>query len=87
MKAEDILMDAANLVSGDRKEQHGDAAASWQMIADLWSARLGVTVTAPQALWMMTDVKYSRSVYGQHKADDYMDGCGYIALAGQVKNA
>lgn len=87
MKAKDILEQAASLVSGDRRETHGDAKASYQFIASIWSARLGVTVTAADVCWMMTDVKYSRSKFGAFNNDDFVDGAGYIGLAAEVSDA
>jgi len=40
MKAEEILKTAAELVSGDRHEQHGEVSEQFQCIADLWNLYL-----------------------------------------------
>lgn len=87
MKASDALRVAANLVSGDRADAHGDVRDSFTLIAAMWSARLGVTVTPAQVGWMMGDVKYARSVHGERRDDDFIDGAAYVALEGQVRDA
>lgn len=86
MKAINVLDRAAELVHGDRAESHGDMTASFQYIATLWSARLGVTVTAADVCWCMSDVKFSRSKFGARNEDDFIDGAAYVAMASEVSD-
>lgn len=86
MKASTVLATAATLVDGDRRQKHGDPKVSFGRIAQLWSARLGVTVTPSDVCWMMSDVKFIRSISGENNDDDYVDGAGYIALASEVSD-
>lgn len=50
-------------------------------IAALWSAYLGVPVTAHDVGWMMALVKASRSKHDPGNVDNYVDAHGYVAIA------
>jgi len=80
----DILRKAGNLITGDRAKQHGDFVKNHENIAKLFSAFINTDVTTSDALLMMAQVKLARTKEGQHNIDDYIDACGYIALAGQL---
>lgn len=90
-QAAKILRMAADLVEGDRAAAHGDAADSYRHIAALWNAYLGFKlrhgITADEALMMQALVKIGRSRHGRSNPDDYVDGAGYIGLAGAVHEA
>lgn len=94
-----ILNQAAKLV-GKERVTHGSVVESFTMIADLWSTYINnvtahrsgvggpfppVHLDARDVLNMMADVKKVRSVYGDnHAIDNYVDGAGYISLAGML---
>ena len=80
-------MAGADLVSGVRHETHGNAEHSFNRIAELWSAYLGITVTASDYAMLMALMKIGRTMYGSHNVDDYIDGAAYIALAEDVRDA
>lgn len=88
VQAADILRTAADLVSGDRNETHGDARENLSNIADLWNAYLGskpdFIVSGRDVAVMMSLLKVARTTTGTHNPDDYIDICGYAALAGMV---
>ena len=88
MEARELLLRAADLVSGDRAQQHGPLLEAHQNIAALWNAYLDGQVTAPiradQVLVMMALLKIGRTKTGAHNEDDYTDAAGYMALAGEV---
>ncbi len=75
---------AAELVAGDRAASHGDAAATFATIAALWSAYLGVAVSAADAAQMLALVKMARARHGRKLADHFIDQAGYAALAGAL---
>lgn len=94
-----ILNTAAKMVGTERGPQHGDVAESFQAIAEAWSVYINAAITrrtgiapvppihldARDVLWMMADVKRYRAVIGDpHHADNYIDGAGYISLAGML---
>jgi hypothetical protein len=88
MKASDIAQKAADLVSGDRAQTHGDMAENFERIGDLWSAYLGKRLdsglSAVDVGNMMALLKIARTLSGQVNADDFIDGVGYIACAGEI---
>jgi len=81
-------MKAADLVSGDRAQIHGDMADNFTRCADLWSAYLGkrleTPLTAVDVGNMMALLKIARTQTGQVNADDFIDGAGYLACAGEI---
>lgn len=87
MKAGEVLKEAANLVDGDRRDTHGDPRSQFKCTAALWSAYLGITVTASDVCNMNALQKMSRQKHGQINRDDYVDGPAYMALAGEVRDA
>jgi hypothetical protein len=87
MKSHEILTEAASLVSGDRRETHGNAKSQFNCTAALWSAYLGCTLSAKDVALMMMLLKVSRTQHGKHNDDDFVDGAGYFALAAEVSDA
>lgn len=91
MLATQHLNEAARLVSGERRRQHGDVRALHEQVARLWTAYLepsrnplASSLTAIDVLAMMALLKLARAQHGIFNRDDYVDALGYIALAGQV---
>lgn len=90
MNGPEALETAAQLIGGERAVQHGDARDSFEVIANLWSAWLGLDLipgyrfTAHDALMLMALMKIARMRFGEFNRDDYVDALGYIALALQV---
>ena len=84
MLAMDVCRRAADLVGGDRARQHGDALAAHTNIAVLWSAYLGMPITARDVALMMVLLKIARTKTGTFNADDYIDAAGYAAIAAEV---
>lgn len=84
MNADDILATAANLVGGSRHEAHGDKHECFALIARLWSAYFGIDITPKDVGWAMSFLKAARDKTGKHNPDNYIDGCGYLACAGEI---
>src|SRR3990167_3132846 len=84
--AAQILSKAAELIDGERNVQHGDRKACHTQIARLWSAFLGVQVTAVDAALMLALLKIARMQTGSGNGDNFVDGSAYIALAGELAN-
>jgi hypothetical protein len=85
MKSVEILNTAAGLVGGDRTTTHGSKQKNFDHTAGLWSAYLGVPLTAEQVCWMMVLLKISRTANGTPIDDHYIDAAGYAAIAGEVR--
>lgn len=90
MNAADICAKASELVGGDRAATHGDKLTNHDNIAALWFAYLhnafmpGFMLTALDVANMMELLKIARRMAGAHNIDDYVDGAGYAACAGEI---
>jgi hypothetical protein len=90
MKASEIATEAARLVSGDRNQTHGDKATNHGNIAALWNAYLGIRrdpvapLSGEDVALMMNLLKVARTQTGGLNVDDFIDGCGYMAIAGEI---
>ena len=84
MRAEKILMQAGSLIAGTRNDQHGERKQNFRTIAELWSPLLGIKVTPAQVALCMALLKIARAKNGAFNIDDYIDGAGYMALAGDI---
>lgn len=88
MKADEICAQAGGLVSGNREATHGPKRENHQNIADLWNGYLGPRVAGPlsarDVALMMALLKIARTKLGNHNPDDYVDGVGYMAIAGEI---
>jgi len=94
MKAKEIATQAAVLVSGDRNRSHGDPAANHQAIAEVWNGIIraaGKAGAAPldahDVANLMEGLKIARRYTGAFNIDDYVDGAGYAAVAGEIAAA
>lgn len=84
MKRNDALELAKILINGQRAHDYGDAVASMERIAGLWSAYLGIEVETKDAAAMMCLLKISRIASGQ-KADNWIDLIGYGAIGAEAE--
>ncbi len=84
MKAQETLKTAASLISGDRAKKHGDMFHSHDLIAKFWSAYLGNTINAHDVACLMILLKVARTQSGETNPDNYIDICGYGAIAGEL---
>lgn len=75
-----VLEEAAKLVDSERREVYGPPEDEFQRIATMWSAVLGVQVTAKQVCMCMIATKLMRlSVSPEHR-DSLVDICGYARV-------
>jgi hypothetical protein len=72
------------LVKGERQNDYGDPDVSFNRIAKLWSAHLGVNVTKRDVALMMILMKVSREK-SAHKEDNLADIEGYVYCARILK--
>ena len=85
MKSNQILNRASVLVQGQREKDYGDKKENHNNIAKLWSAYLGISVTAHDVALMMVLLKMARTKLGQVSRDTYIDMSAYSAIAGEIK--
>lgn len=79
-----ILDAAAVAVLRDRAATHGAVENSFGQLAQVWSARLGVTVTPAQVALMLVDLKVTRAWGNPGHADNWVDIAGYGACGGEL---
>lgn len=84
MNKSEVLSQAADLLAGDRETDYGDAVTNHERIAALWSAFLGVDVTASQVAVCMALLKISRLAHQADHQDSFVDGAAYLAIAGEA---
>lgn len=91
MKAKEIATAAAELVGGDRARTHGDKTDNHQRIADVWNGIMAAAGKPPRrpldahdVANLMEGMKIARRYTGSFNVDDYIDGCGYSSVAGEI---
>ncbi len=92
MQRDHILAKANLCVSENRAALYGDAGVNLDNIAKLWTAYLACVdpakgLTAVDAANMLALFKVARSLTSAGHADNFIDACGYLALAGELANS
>lgn len=93
-RAADLAREAAELVVGDRNAAYGDMVVNHQAIAAIWNGYLlarivsgkPMELSAEDVVNMMESLKIARRLNGAYKRDNYVDGAGYAALAGEIRS-
>ena len=84
MKRAEVLDDAKQKVTVDRAADHGDMEDNFKTIAAYWSEHLDHKVTPIDVGIMMTLLKMAIAKGNPYHQDNYVDGCGYLACAGEL---
>lgn len=79
-----ILREAERLVCEEREAQYCDPHEMFEMVAQIWSIRVGKPMSAAFVCSLMADLKQVRAQLGAPNPDNYTDACGYLALAGEL---
>lgn len=85
-----ILEAAMSCICGDREEEYGSPEDSFEAIAGLWNAYISAKFGSSIGLkgddvgLMMALLKIGRTAKGRFKTDSFVDGCGYMACAGEI---
>jgi len=88
MKKEDILKKSAELVTGHRAKDYGDALENFDRIATGWNVIMNGALTshgyltAQHVALMMDWVKTARLLNTLDHEDSWIDKCGYSAIGG-----
>lgn len=91
MNKVDIAKKAAEIIGGDRATSHGPALENHAKIAAVWNGILKaagkhVELDAHDVANLMEGLKIARRYLGGFNVDDYVDGCGYAACAGEIRS-
>jgi hypothetical protein len=84
MKRAEVLDTAKEYVTKDRAADHGNMEDNFTTIAKYWSNHLGHDVTPIDVGIMMTLLKIARLKGNPYHQDNYVDGAGYLACAGEL---
>lgn len=88
--AVDFATRAAELIGGARESSHGNKTENFDKTALLWTVYLKIRrnpngrLSAEDFANMMELMKIARRCSGDFNPDDYIDGAGYAACAGEV---
>lgn len=82
-----ILLEAAELIAGQREKDYGTAEVNFKRIADLWSIRLQEILSRPltprEIAELMILLKVARATNSPTR-DSYVDIGGYAGIAGEL---
>jgi len=85
-----ILLEAAQLISGPRRESYGPVEESFERVATVWTALLGKRLSAPltaaDIALLMAAFKLCREA-NSPGFDNRVDAVGYLALLEQIYEA
>ena len=82
-KRGNILQLADKLTSSDRQNDHGDFADNAKVTAEFWTTYKGVEFSPHDVPVMLALLKVARIKQNPEHVDNYVDMCGYGALAGE----
>ena len=85
MKRSDVLYTADSLINGDRQNDYGEAHESFEAIARMWEAYLGMHIEGRDVCNLMALLKIARLRNGPHD-DSSVDACGYLALGAELSD-
>jgi hypothetical protein len=81
-KGADVLLEAHNLITGDRHNAYAHPLEDYTQTRDIFEALCGVSLTVEQAILFMVSVKLSRlrtaMSEGRWAHDTVVDTAGYI---------
>jgi len=80
-----ILDEAKALTYADRQNDYGTPIINFNRISRLLSAYLDCEITPEQGAMICALIKVARSME-TYKADNYIDGAAYFAIAGELAN-
>ena len=92
MNTTEILKKTEKLVSESRHDKHGDKVINHENISRLWTSylqnkfKLNLVILPEDVACLMTLLKLARTQAGKFNLDDYIDACGYAAIAGEIAN-
>lgn len=78
-----VLAEAGRVINGERQDAYGNPEDSFTDIADLWGWYLGRPLLPSDVAMMMALLKFAREKH-QHKRDNIVDACGYLALYADI---
>jgi hypothetical protein len=80
-----VLVQAHDIIYGDREQSYGSPAQHFDLVANMWSAYLaskfrGVKLQAADVIILMTLLKIGRLTRDPSHRDSQVDAAGYMGL-------
>ncbi len=86
-----VLLDALEVINGERQDCYGNPEDSFDLIAKFWSIYLQPKLKTPihkhDVAMLMSLFKAARIRNGVDHIDSYTDMCGYVAIAAGMVGA
>ena len=79
-----VLIEAEKCVCGKREQDYGTPEDSFNLIAKLWTAYMGVEFNPVDVSMFMVMLKVARIKSGGGTMDSFVDGCGYFSCGGEI---
>jgi len=80
----EVLSAAGQVIKSDRQRIYGEAEKNFETIAEFWTTYLGTFLSAKDVACMMVLLKIARTISSPDHTDNYVDMCGYGALAAEM---
>lgn len=75
-----LLHHAADIISGEKRAEHGDVYTTYAPVARMWSAYLNIPVTVTDVIQLMVLLKVGRGKANPDVVDNVLDQAGYTGL-------
>lgn len=87
-----VLLDAHDIINGERQNVYGSPEDSFELIAGYWNVYMrsicaedhNLDLTGTDAAMMMALFKIAREA-NQHKRDNIVDAAGYLGIYGDMQ--
>ena len=95
-KRGNVLLEAHEIINGERQQQYGSPEDSHAVIAEMWNGyihaklrverlpEVAIYITDQDVAHMMVLFKLARELNGAGKRDNYRDAAGYLAIASDM---
>ena len=85
VKSDSILLEADNILNGDRNEQYNDPNESFKVYAEILKATFGLELTPVEICKVQMAIKLGRLKY-KYKRDSLVDLCGYSEILNRLES-
>ena len=82
---DNILIEADNILNGDRNEQYNDPNESFKVYAEILKATFGLELTPVEICKVQMAIKLGRLKY-KYKRDSLVDLCGYSEILNRLES-
>jgi len=85
LNSKSILLEADNILNGDRNEQYNDPNESFAVYSEILKSTFGIELTPVEICKVQMAIKLGRLKY-KYKRDSAVDLCGYAEILDRLEN-